>query len=196
MANNYSPFGGKPVVDPSGSPRINRYYIAANDTANYAVGTPVTLATGASTDTEINGAYTTAGIPLVVKATGGDTNKLVGFVVGFDVVPLNFDDSGYNPASQERIVLVADDPEQIFEGVCASALTANDMNKNANLTIGSINTSTKVDSTAINATTATTATFQLKLLGLAPEPGNSFDANGKYRFKINNHCYGNIVVGV
>jgi hypothetical protein len=196
MTNIYSPFGGNPVIDQSGAPRANRYYIANDDTANYAKGTAVTLAGGASAVDIVNGAYTTQGVRTVVKATGGDGNKLLGFVVDMDVIPLNFDTSNYNPASTERFVMVADDPEQVFEGVCASALTAADMSKNANLTIGTINTSTKVDSTAINATTGTDATFQIKLLGLAPEPGNTYAANGKYRFKINNHCLANIVVGV
>jgi len=198
MANLFSPFGLKPVMELSGSPKLGKYYIASNDANVYAIGTPVTLAGDSSSVDEINGAYQVQGTQTITLATGGDGNKLLGAIVGFDVVPLNYTSagSGINPANQERIAIVSDDPNQIYEAVCASALTATEMSRNANLTIGAVNTSTKVDSTAINATTGTSATFQLKLLGLAPEPGNTFAANGKYRAKINNHCYGNVVVGV
>lgn len=198
MTNIYSPFGLKPVKDLSGSPKLGQYFIKSDDSNVYAIGTPVTLAGDSSSVDAINGAYTVQGIQMITLATGGDGNKLLGAIVGFDVVPLNYTTagSGINPANQVRLVTVSDDPNQIYEAVCASALTATEMSRNANLTIGTVNSSTKVDSSAINATTGTTATFQLKLLGLAPEPGNTFAANGKYRCKINNHCYGNVVVGV
>ena len=197
MANLYSPFGLAPVINRNGTPKLGLYYIAADDTNDYAYNTPVTLVDGASTTDYVNGAYTVPGVQMITKATGGDGNKLLGAVVGFDNVPLDFTTtSGVNPAGQERFVKVSDDPDQIYEAVCASALTASDMNKNANLTIGTVNTTMKTDSTAINPATGTTATFQLKLLGLAQAPGNTFADNGKYRCKINNHWYGNTVAGV
>lgn len=187
----------RPVVDKSGSPRLGRYYIASDDAATYAVGSPVTLAAGSSTDNIINGAYGSEGIQKITKATGGDGNKLLGFIVGFDVVPLTFlTNNDTNTTGQVRIAYVADDPDQVFEGLCATALSASVANNNANVTIGSVNTTTKVDSSSINATTGTTSTFQLKLMGLAPFPGNSWGANQVLRFKINNHNYGNVVAGV
>lgn len=198
MANMFTPFGLKPVLDRNGTPKLGQYFIKSDDSNVYVVGTPVTLAGDSSSVDEINGAFVVQGIQMITKATGGDGNKLLGAIVGFDQVALNFTTagSGINPTNQVRLVTVSDDPDQIYEAVCASALTATQMSENANLTIGSINTATKVDSSAINATTATTSTFQLKLMGLAQEAGNTFAANGKYRLKINNHCYGNVVVGV
>lgn len=198
MPNLFSPFGLKPVMNNGGVTKLNRYYIGAADANVFVINSPVTLLGDSSAVDEINGAYTTQGIQTITKATGGDGNKLLGSIVGFDVVPLNYTTagSGLNPINQARIAIVADDPDQIFEAVCATALTATEMSRNANLTIGAVNSSTKTDASAINATTVTVATAQLKLLGLAPEPGNTFAANGKYRVKINNHCLANAVVGV
>lgn len=188
----------RPVKDLSDAPVLNRYYIAADDSYDYAMGTPLTLAGGSSTADFINGAYVNQGIQKVTRATGGDGQKLVGFVCGFDTVPLDFttNGSGINQSGQVRIVLVADNPDQVWEGICTSALTAADASKNANVTIGTVNTTTRIDSSSINSSVNTTSTFQLKLLGLAPIVGNSFGANQVLRFKINNHCYGNVVAGV
>lgn len=198
MTNQYYIPYFRPVKDKGDAPVLNRYYIASDDSNVYALGSPVTLAGGSSSSNFVNGAYVNQGIQTITKATGGDGNKLLGFIVGFDTVPLNFTTagSGINPASTTRIAIVADDPNQVFEGVCATALTAADASKNANVTIGSVNTTTRIDSSSINATTGTTSTFQLKLQGLAPFPGNEYGANNVFRFKINNHCYGNVVAGV
>lgn len=199
MANTYRPNGLQPVKNNNGTVmRTNRYYIPASLNA-VTEGTVVTLGGTSSTADTINGAFVGFGIPSVVVATGGDGNKILGPIVGFDVIPGNLQTaSGFNPASTGRIAFVADDPNQEFDIVDdgLAALAATDVGLNANLTIGTA-TQTGGDSTSLDTTTpATDATYQLKILGLAPEAGNTFAAYAKWRVKINNHCLGNIVVGV
>lgn len=201
MANNYRPNGLMPVKNNNGNViRTNRYYVPAS-LASLTVGSVVTVGGTSSTVDTINGAFTGFGIPSILLATGGDANKVLGAITGFDVIPSNLiGASGYNPASTERIAYVSDDPEQeydIIDDGVGAGLAATDVGLNANLTIGTVNAFSKVDSTSLDTTTpAGTATFQLKILGLAPEAGNTFAAYAKWRVKINNHCLSNIVAGV
>lgn len=198
MANSYRPMGLLPVKNNNGTVmRVNRYFIPASLSA-VTVGTPVDLGGTASNTDTIDGAFTGFGIPSIVVATGGDGNKLLGSIIGFDVIPGNLQTaSGFNPASTARIALVADDPEQEFDVVDdgLAALAATDVGSNANLTIGTA-TQAGGDTTSMNTSVNTTATFQLKILGLAPEAGNTFAANAKWRVKINNHRLGNVTLGV
>lgn len=201
MANTNRPFGLMPVKNLGGGDavmRVNRYYIPASLSA-VTVGTPVTLGGTASTTDTINGAFVGYGIPSIAIATGGGGNKVLGSIIGFDVIPGNLQSaSGFNAASTGRIALVADHPDQEFDIVDdgASALAATDVGLNANLTIGTA-TQAGGDTSSLDTTTpATTSTFQLKILGLAPEAGNTFAAYAKWRVKINNHCLGNVVAGV
>lgn len=200
MSNSYKPFGLMPVKNSNGSGvmRTNRYYIPASLDA-MSIGTPVTLASTANTVDTVNGAFVGYGIPSIAIATGADANKLLGSVVGFDVIPGNLESaSGFNAASTARIAYVADHPDQEFEIVDdgLAALAATDVSLNANLTIGTA-TQVQGDTSSLDTTTPNTdATFQLKILGLAPEAGNTFAASAKWRVKINNHNFGNIVAGV
>lgn len=200
MSNSYRPNGLQPVKNNNGDViRTNRYYIPASLNA-VSEGTVVTLGGTSSTVDTINGAFVGFGIPSVVVATGGDGNKILGPIVGFDVIPGNLTTaSGFNAASTARIAIVADDPNQEFDIVddgVGSGLAATDVGLNANLTIGTA-TQAQGDTTSLDTTTpATDATYQLKILGLAPEAGNTFAPYAKWRVKINNHCLGNIVVGV
>lgn len=199
MANTYRPLGLMPVKNDNGTVmRTNRYYIPAS-LASATVGTPVTLSGNSSTVDTINGAFVGYGIPEIAIATGGDGNKILGSIVGFDVIPGNLQTaSGFNAASTLRVAIVADHPEQEFDIVDdgLAALASTDVGLNANLTIGTA-TQAGGDSSSLDTTTpAADATFQLKILGLAPEAGNTFAAYAKWRVKINNHCLGNIVAGV
>ncbi len=199
MANSYRPFGLQPVKNDNGTlMRVNRYYIP-NSLNAVAVGTPVTLSGTASTVDTINGAFVGYGIGSIAIATGGDGNKVLGSIVGFDVIPGNLQTaSGFNAASTTRIALVADHPDQEFDIVDdgVAALAATDVGLNANLTIGTATQLNGDTSSLDTSTPAGTSTFQLKITGLAPEAGNTFAAYAKWRVKINNHCLGNVVAGV
>jgi hypothetical protein len=202
MANTYSAFGMKPVGN--GLVRTTEYYLPTTDSAAYAIGTPVNLATGSNTNTNINGKISLAGqYKTIVKATGGDTadggSLLLGSIIGFDSVSFApyADYSGYRPASQERVAIVADDPQQLFE-IQVSGMTAADIGKNANITIAAPNASSKTDGSYLNATFATTATFQVRVIDIKPEIGNEVGASNTQVaiVRINKHALADGSVGV
>ena len=90
-------------------------------------------------------------------------------------------------------------PEQLFTIIDDSVgtLAVTDVGLNANLTVGTVNAITGLDSTTLDTTTpATDATFQLKILGLNNRPGNELAAGAEWVVKINNHTDANIVAGV
>ena len=131
-------------------------------------------------------------------ATSGDGNKLTGAIVGFELIPTNLFRAAYNPASTERVVYVSDHPDQKYtivdDGLALLAVT--DVGLNANLTVGTVNATTGLDSTTLDTTTpAATATFQLKILGLNNRTGNEVGLGAEWLVKINNHSDANIVVG-
>lgn len=177
MANTYGAFGMKPVQN--GIVRKAEYYLPTSDTDAFAIGTPVVKATSSNTNTTINAKLCLAGqYPAIKKATGGDTNPVLGAIVGFDVVPtMVFGDySGYRPSAQERIAIVADHPDQLYE-IQVTGMTAADINKNANITIAAPNATTKNDGSYLTATFATTNTFQVRVIDVKPEIGNTVGAS-------------------
>jgi hypothetical protein len=202
MSNTYSAFGMKPIRN--GLVRTTEYYIPASDSSAYAIGTPVNIATGSNTSTKINGKTSLAGqYKNIVKATGGDTGAggslLLGSIIGFDSVSFApyADYSGYRPASQERIAMVADDPNQLFE-IQVTGMTAADIGKNANITIAAPNASTKTDGSYLTATFATTATFQVRVIDVKTEIGNDVGASNTQIaiVRINKHALADGSVGV
>lgn len=199
MANAARPFGLQAIrTSDGGYLRVNRYWAPAS-LASLGIGTPVNLGGTSNTANTTNGQDTPAGtMPSIVVATGGDTNKLLGSIVGFETIPTDLFKAGYNAANTGRIVYVADHPEQQFaivdDGV--SALAATDVGQNANLTVGTVNAFTNVDSTSMNTTVNTTSTFQLKILGLLDTPGNALGAYATWKVQINNHVLANVTTGV
>lgn len=203
MSNTYSAFGMKPIRN--GLVRTTEYYIPASDSSNtYAIGTPVALATGSNTSTNINGKVCLAGqYRNITKATGGDTassgSLLLGSIIGFDSVPFapyaNF--AGYRPVSQERIAMVADDPQQLFE-IQVTGMTAANIGKNANIAIAAPNANSKTDGSYLTATFATTATFQVRVIDVKAEIGNDVGASNTQIaiVRINKHALADGSVGV
>lgn len=177
MANTYTAFGMKPVKN--GLLRKSEYYLPTSNTDAFAIGTPVTKGTGSNTSTYINGKNCVAGqYPVIDKVTGGDTasggSLVLGAIIGFDVYPsMVFSDySGYRPSAQERIAMVADDPNQLYK-IQVTGMTAANVGKNANITIAAPNATTKNDGSYLTATFATTATFQVRVIDVKPEIGNT-----------------------
>ena len=203
MPNTYGAFGMKPVQN--GNVRTTEYYIPSTDTNTYAIGTPLALATGSNTNTTINAKTCLAGqYKNVILATGGDTasggSLLIGSVIGFDTVPTNVFGtySGYNPAGQERIVSVSDHPDQLYE-IQVTGMTAANIGKNANITVVAPNAFTKVDGSYLTATFATTATFQVRVIDVKAEIGNTVGGSPATQVaivRINNHALANGSVGV
>lgn len=199
MANTARPFGLKAISN-DGIVRFNRYWAPAS-LASLGINTPVTLGTTSNSANTTNGQETPAGtMPTIAVATGGDGNALLGSIVGFEVLPTDLFKAGYNAASTGRIVYVADGLDQEYAIVDdgASAIGIASVNLNANLTVGTVDAFTNVDSSSLDTTTPnTTSTFQLKILSALDVPEN--DATLVYatwRVKINNHVRGNVTAGV
>lgn len=99
---------------------------------------------------------------------------------------------------------VIDDPNVIFTiqesngaGAAGTPIALTDVGLNANFAIGTGNTNTGDSGATINNTTeAVTATLDLKILGLDPEPGNNVGNFANWLVTINNHRYRAGVAGL
>lgn len=199
MANANTPFGLKPVADMHGNPyngSINQFAVPATDNTAIFIGDPVKLV---DTGSVINGQI----LKNVAQAATGDT--MVGAVVA--VLQVTQDSPIYRAASTERIVLVADDPDALFEIQQVSTgtpLTVNDIGLNADFVVGSGSTVTGMSGVTLNnATEATTNTLDLKILGMPSRPDNDYGtsvsagaASSKFYVRINRHVYVNQTAGV
>ena len=191
MPNFNTPVGLVPVEYLSAanwSGKVRRYHIPAADSNTYAIGDPVTL----------NGTADARGVAGVVRATPGA--GMIGPVVGMggtayggsSVDPTNLNTTVI-PATKLRdyYVLIADDPNTIFEVQeigTGTALAAADVSLNCNLVFAA-NSGFVSGVVLANASKATTATLDVKLLGLRQITGNEFGFFSKWSVLINNHLY-------
>lgn len=198
MANVSKPCGLKPVGYLGGSAwngQARIYYVpAANGTALY-VGDPVTRLT-ASGDAN--------GVPSVAIGVAGAAicGVIVGVLPTYPGVSLQGTTIDLTrrslPVSTAGYVLVADDPNILFEieegttaGAAGTALTASAIGNNANFIVLAGGSTVSDSGTLLdNATEATTATLNLKIMSLAQREDNAFGTRAKWVVKINNHQYG------
>ena len=68
---------------------------------------------------------------------------------------------------------VADDPDLMFEIQCAGSLVQTDIGMNGALVQNAGNASTGLSAVALNATTATTATYPLRVVDFVERPGST-----------------------
>jgi len=183
MANVSSPFGFRPVRYRDGKPfvgQVNRYTHDSGDSTALYVGDPVIAAGSASA----------GGYPTVVRATAGSGAYVTGVVVGFipqDQIPLK-----YGAASVTYDVLVADDPDLLFEiqeDSVGGNLAATNVAQNADFISGSGSTITGLSGFMLDSSTAnTTNTLQCRIEGWSNEPSNETPgAYGRYLVSFNLH---------
>lgn len=191
MANADTPFGLRPVRYLSGAPyngAVNQYSTATGDGTAIYIGDPVTLS---GTSQTING---NVFLDVDQAATG---NIIIGVVVG--VLPVTRESTIYRAASTQRILLVADDPNLVFEIQEVSggtALTANDAGLNADFVVGSGNTANGMSGVELNnATEAATNTLDLLITGFVNRADNEIGEHAKWLVRINRHQFANQVVG-
>ena len=199
MPNLNTPFGLRPVGGIGGgvySGKITQYSVPASDATAIFVGDPVKLA---GTSQIINGQVFS---DVAQAATG---NTMVGVVVG--VLADTRDSLTYRAASTQRVLLVNDDPNAVFEiqqVTGGTALTANDVGLNANFVVAAGSTVTGYSGVTIdNTTEATTNTLDLKIVGMPNRADNDVgtavgtgaDAS-KFYVRINRHQYVNQIAGV
>jgi hypothetical protein len=135
----------------------------------------------------------------VVQGTAGDAARGV-FMGCFYTDPSTskprFNNTFPNgTAASDAIAFVADDPDQLFiaqqDSDSANAVVA-DLNLNANLVVGSGNTTTGISGMEIDSDSKnTTATLNVKLIDFYDTPSNDATANNSILVvKINNHELG------
>jgi hypothetical protein len=114
---------------------------------------------------------------------------VTGVVVG--IVPtLALQGYKYRPASTDCYVLVADDPDLVFEcqeDAVGGALAVADVGLNADMTSGSLSTVTGRSGFQLDTSTkATTATLQLRIVGFVQRVNNEVgNANAKVLVRFN-----------
>lgn len=194
MANADAPFGLRPVRYLSGAPyngAVNKYYIPSTDTDSAAfIGSLVKLTGGADA----------AGVP-VVTANVSTGDAVVGVVVA--VVADTADSTTYRANSTSRYVLVADDPNLLFEvqeDSVGGALAATACGGTAQLTgFTSGNAATglsaiEIDSSNLSETSDTDD--DVRIIAFKQSPDNEIGVNANWLVRLNVHAYVNAGVGV
>lgn len=86
---------------------------------------------------------------------------------------------------------VLDDPNQLFTIQADEDIVQADIGKNADVVVGTGNTTTGVSAMELDSSTvANTAALNLKIVGVYPLPGNATGTNAVVVVKINEHLYG------
>lgn len=193
MANVNKPMGLSPVQYLNGSPwngQARLYSIAASYGTALYIGDPVIS----------SGTADTNGVPgiALAAATGAIRGVIVGLGIseGLMADPSNLNIT-YRPASDARVwyAMVVDDPNVIFEvqeNSNGTALAATDIGLNTVLKLAAGNgyVSGWMVASASEATPNTTATLQVRLMGLVRRSDNAFGAYAKHLIKINVHELG------
>lgn len=199
MPNNNAPFGLRPVTNMGSGTyegRIRQYSVPSGDSTAIYVGDPVKLV---GTSQIINGQVFSD----VAQAATGDV--MVGVVVG--TLADTRDSLVYRAASTQRVLLVCDDPNALFEiqqTNSGTALTANDVGLNANFVVAAGSTVTGQSGVTLdNTTEATTNTLDLKIVGMVNRADNDVGtavgtgaAASRFYVRINRHQYSNQIAGV
>ena len=198
MANQDTPFGLRPIRHRNGAPytgSVNPYYLRSDYAVAMFIGDPV-IKTGTANLVAVSapgvGDFEIGTLPTINKATAGATNRITGVIVGFSTLPTDLSKQ-YNPASTERVALVCDDPDVIFEIQSDSALASTSISLNAILIYTNSGSTTSglsgVEMDGGSGTApAADATYQLMIQRAANIPGNDLTAaNCKVEVLISNH---------
>lgn len=187
MPNGNAPQGGRPVKDISNRPYnagCNTYYVTSAHAGSIFTGDPVI----------ITGSADANGVPTVDIASAGATNRITGFVVGFQP-DANIVANGYLPASTAGYVIVADDPNDCFE-LQATTLAAADIGLNANLAAGTGARATGSGWYIDTSGAGSGATLQMRILAISPAADNALGQYCKVLARINLPTEAGIASGV
>lgn len=186
--------GFRPVKSLTGAAyngQTNMYFVPSTDATVIMVGDLVVLAGDARSPT---------GVPTVTRQTTAG-NPVVGVVVGItfegmgdvqNVPPVNdLNTPVYRRANTDRYLIVADDPNIIFEVQTSATFTTTSMSLNASPRLTAGNTSSGASGMDLDsATLAVGATLPLKVVGFPYRPDNNIgDPFTSVWVKINNHQF-------
>lgn len=188
MANPNTPVGLWPSRYASGAPyngACNVYYVDPSTNQALFLGDPL-VPTGSS---DANG------IPGVTIATGGDSDLVLGPMVGIVTdgqppITVTRDLPIYHPALTAQYILVADDPTLLFEiqeDSVGGALSTNDAMDGADLVAGAGSTATGYSGWQLDSSTVGTASKQLRIRRLLQQSNNAIGVNAKWLVSINLH---------
>lgn len=200
MANVDRPNGLKPVGTRGAAnwnQAVNMYLLPSGDATATFKGDLVKLGGSAgAAGTVVNG-IDVEGMPTIAQSAAGDVH--IGVIVDFLPLQTNLE-TRHRVASTNRIALVSDDPMTVYEIQEVSggtALTATEVGLNANVVVGSGNTTTGASAMELdNSTEATTAALDLHILGLVRRPDNAFGEHAKYLVMISDHSFNIAQVGL
>ena len=181
MANGNAPWG---LI-----PRRHRTSETENGGLNeYSVDTAYATALFMGDPVIISGTGDAQGVPGVVLATAGATNRITGVIVGFRPNP-SIVANGYMPASTGGYVLVADNPDAEFEvqeDSVGGALTTASIGLNCDLISAAGNTFLKRSQWMLDSSTAGTgATLQVRIVGLEQRADNELGTYAKWLVRLN-----------
>lgn len=182
MAYPDAPFGFRPIRHRNGAPyngAARAYWVDGSDSTALFIGDPVVLDGTANTSElkVIGGTFPPGTLAGVTRATAGATNRVTGVVVG--VMPVHRDSPAYRPASTECVVLVADDPDLVFEVQADDAVAIANVGQNTNILFTHAgSTLTGRSGAEVDATTAADATYQCQVVAVINDPKNEGNAAG------------------
>lgn len=189
MANVDRPNGFRPVRHLNGTPYNGSFIRCYSPTDNLFMGDFVeATATGRAVR---DGAYQEVG-----RAETGD--PIVGVVVGWEPNPTGLGNN-YHAASTAYAVYVAPCSDLILEGQTNDAgLAAADVGLNVNFVVAAGDTTSGASNMEVDgASEATTATLDLRIVGLVDRPDNEVgNANMKVLVRVNRDWWANQVAGV
>jgi len=196
MANVDAPKGLKPIRQLDGSPfndQVRMYLVPSTDGTATFIGDAVKLAGSAGAAGTVVAGQDVEGLPTIAQCAAGNTP--VGVVVGFLPDPTNLT-LLYRASSTNRIALVADGPDTIFEiqeDSVTSTLAATNVGENFDIVVGSGSTTTGVSAMELDSNTGSTVTATLRVLRLVKRPDNAIGTNAKWEVMFNEHAYKGVV---
>ena len=209
MANVNAPFGFKPVRYLNGAPwngQARYYNVNSGNGGALAVGDPVCTSGAADTYGVMGVSIGIAGSPIRGVIVGTGTGIATSTATAGLGLPGGM---GGNPTSQQTTVipatkatdyyvLVVDDPQVIFwcmEQYSGTAFTSAEAGLNCNFDAGA-NNGYISQYVLDNGTEAVTAALNVRLLGLAQIPNNTYGVGAIWEVMINNHELRQGAVGV
>lgn len=200
MANTDVAFGLRPRRHLSGSPYNGQhrlYYVPATDGTALFIGDPVVIV-GDSNASEVQG-FPAGTLSEVTRAAGGDGVEISGVVTG--VLPVTDESTIYREASTERVLMVCDDPDVIFEiqDDGTGALTVDTVGLNAILIAGTGSTVTgrsgfEMDGGGGTGPSADLSN-QLYIMSISKEVEQEVDDFAIWEVLINTHKFHGGVLG-
>lgn len=131
------------------------------------------------------------GLPIVTKATAGGGAFISGAVVNF--IAATDESPTYRAANEPRTAIIADHEQQEFVIRSSAALAVGDVNANADLALGTVNTFTGDSGAVLNqATINTTNTLQLRILELIRDARDPVGVFWSAKVRINLHTNRNL----